>query len=187
MLKTEELKDYFRYQSNICFNSRLFGTDIKTHGGKVLMLFAEIYSFMVNEFGLDLTFNMLVNYENSKTFMHWFWKIKHNLGQNTLKDPDFVDIGKWIGKGFFLKIIYSIIIDNEVLLSEHFSKEDIDQIVKRLIERQKKILQYLIMDNYFSQTYTTAIKTYPSGYHLLGENVMLNFENENFKEINCIL
>lgn len=183
---TSDLEVYFRKQTDICFCSELFGDLINEHGSKVLMLFAEIYSFMVQEFGLKLAPQIIIDYSNSKIFKEWFWTIKHRLGENLHHDPTFDEIGKWIGRGFFLKIIISIIIFSEKKINDYKHYNNVSEKIKRLIFRQQRLLNVLLRCNYFTKQGSSAIEIIKDGYLLLGEKTVLNFETGFFYSNNVI-
>ena len=171
------LKKYYKYQEDICFKSKLYD-DINVHGSKVLMLFAEIYSFMVDRFGLTNMPFIISEYQNSKGFRNWFWKVKHKLGQEISSDPGFCDIGRWIGKGLFLKICLSLIYHNHLLTDE--------KLIKSLIEKQKSLIMDIIRDNQFKKNGKKAIRFINGGYTLLNEKVIISHEDASFFNENII-
>lgn len=173
------LKNYYKCQKDICLKSELFGDRVFEHGSKIIMLFAEIYSFMVERYGLNLIPSTIINYENSHSFKHWFWEIKHNLGTEIQADPSFCDIGKWIGKGLFLKICLSISYHNKLMLDEN--------IIKDMIKRQLKMLDDLKSDNCFIKNGKKAIEVYDYGYTLLKQKTVLSYDNEYFFKENIIV
>ncbi|HOV13269.1 MAG TPA: hypothetical protein PK771_03205 [Spirochaetota bacterium] len=172
------LSSYYRCQKDICLRSELFGERIFEHGSKVVMLFAEIYSFMVEKYGLNVIPSIIINYENSPSFKHWFWEVKHKLGIELNSDPTFYDIGKWIGKGLFLKICLSITHHNNLLLDE--------SIVNEMISRQSKMLHELNKDGAFFRNGKNAIEMTDRGYILLREKTVLSYDNEYFFKDNVI-
>ncbi len=172
------LSNYYRCQKDICLRSELFGERIVEHGSKVVMLFAEIYSFMVDKYGLNVIPSIIINYENSAPFKHWFWGVKHKLGIEIQSDPTFCDIGKWIGKGLFLKICLSITYHNKLMIDEN--------IVREMIDRQKKMIEELSEDNFFSRNSKKAIDFVDRGYILLKEKTILSYDNEFFFRENVI-
>lgn len=165
-----EIKKYFQSQKDICFNSELY-YDKCTHGSKIIMLFAEIFSFMVNIYGINNTSNLITQYSNTSTFKKWFWQIKHRLGEHILDDPSFYDIGKWIGKGFFLKIILSLILHGGLLIEEN--------TLNKIIEKQNKLLKELISEKHFANGKMSIIQEH-DGYILLNEKICLCCEKEHF-------
>jgi hypothetical protein len=171
------LKKYYKYQEDICYKSKLFD-DIHEHGSKVLMLFAEIYSFMVDKYGINNMPFVISEYQNSKIFRTWFWKVKHKLGQEVGADPSFCDIGKWIGKGLFLKICLSMIYHNHLLTDE--------KIIKMLVEKQKSLILDIIRDNSFKKNGKKAIEFVNGGYFLLNEKIILSKESTDFFQENII-
>ena len=179
-----DLKKYYRCQTDICFHSELFGSEIHKHGSKVLMLFAEIYSFLVLEFGLNFTPDMITKYGNSKAFKHWFWQIKHRLGEELKNEPNFNDIGKWIGKGFFLKIILNLLKHSTEYITNYSVFKD--TVLDRVVNRQRALLRHLMQENYFSTTGAQAIEEVEDGYILLNEKVILNPQSEYFFNRNLI-
>jgi len=172
------LTNYYRCQRDICLKSELFGEYIVEHGSKVVMLFAEIYSFLVEKYGLNIIPSLMINYQNSPSFKHWFWHIKHNLGIELGSDPTFYDIGKWIGRGFFLKISLSILHNNILLLDE--------KIINEMIDKQKRIVSELMVDNTFSKNSKNAIIKNEKGYILLKERTVLSYDSEYFFKDNII-
>lgn len=182
----KDLKKYFKCQTDICYSSELYGSDIEEHGSKVLMLFAEIYSYMVGEFGLNLAPNIIIKFENSEIFKSWFWNVKHVLGYKLSKDPEFQDIGKWIGQGLFLKIVLSIINYNLVFLNDCVSNFNIETITKNVITKQRNIIDNLLISNHFVLNGRKAIDIFPDGYNLLNETVLLDYKNPLFNTINII-
>ena len=173
----EETKKYYRSQTEICFKCDLF-SDKHTHGSKVIMLFAEVFSFMVDVYGINKIASLITQYSNTTGFKKWFWKIKHVLGENIHKDPTFYDIGKWIGKGFFLKICISLIIYNGMMIEE--------VILKKMVERQKSLLKGLSKEKYFASGSVTLTEK-DDHYTLLNEKIMLSYENEYFYLENLII
>jgi hypothetical protein len=172
-----DLKRYYKYQEDICYKSRLYD-DITEHGSKVVMLFAEIYSFMVDKFGLTSVPKIISEYQNSKVFCNWFWNVKHYLGQEVLNDPSFCDIGKWIGKGFFLKICLSLIYHNHLFTDEY--------VINQMIEKQKKLLAELLKENSFTKNGKSAITKIENGYILLNEKTILSCDHDLFYKENII-
>jgi len=172
-----DLRMYFRCQKDICFKSELFGDKIIDHGGKIVALFAEIYSFMVEVYGLSMTPDVIVKFSNSDRFKNWFWTVKHKLGQSTYSDPDFIEIGDWMGKGLFLKITFSMILYNNLYFDE--------SLINKLIEKQKRLLKSLLETNRF-QNGKKAIETDDWGYTLLEERTMLLYSSDLFHQNNLI-
>lgn len=172
-----ELKEYFRSQKDICFKSELYN-DKYVHGSKIIMLFAEVFSFIVKIYGVNNSSKIITQYSNTTGFKKWFWKIKHRLGEYILSDPTFCDIGKWIGKGFFLKICISLIIFNGLLLEEN--------ILNKMINKQKKLLKELSEEKYFANG-KKAIITNNDHYILLNEKISLSYTNEHFFIENLII
>ena len=82
MGKKNDLTQYYKCQTDICFNSQLYGENIEEHGSKILMLFAEV-CVSCRGFGLNLTPRMIILYENTEFLNHGFWKVKHQLGDRT--------------------------------------------------------------------------------------------------------
>ena len=172
------LSNYYRCQKDICLRSELFGERIIEHGSKVVMLFAEIYSFLVEQYGLGVIPSIIINYENSMSFKQWFWGVKHKLGAEINSDPSFCDIGKWIGKGMFLKICLSISHHNKLLLDE--------SIIDAMINKQLKILEELKEENYFVKNGRKAIEQIDKGYYLLKEKTVISYGAEHFFRENII-
>jgi hypothetical protein len=131
----QDMTRYYRAQLKICLDSQLFGDNRKNHAGKVLMLFSEIFSFLSDRYGIDRTTTYIIQFQNSPSFKKWFWKVKYMLGQVMEVDPTFSDIGKWIGRGFFLKITFNIIYSMDLEIDQKF----IDDLVKK----QSAILKLL--------------------------------------------
>lgn len=181
-----ELTQYFKCQTDICYCSQLYGDFVEEHGSKVLMLFAEIYAYMVQEFGLSIAPNLIIQYENSDMFKKWFWKVKHQLGFELFGDPDFDDIGTWIGKGFFLKIVMSIVVYNRVFFEECSPGFSFDKILQRTVVRQKELLEQLKKSNSFTPAGKKAIEMFDNGYRLLNEIVYLDANDHNFISNNII-
>jgi hypothetical protein len=177
-----DLLKYYRCQTDICFNSQLFGDQITLHGSKVLMLFAEIYAFLVNDAKLNVDHNFFIAFENSINFKNWFWTIKHRLGIELQNDPSFFDIGKWIGQGFFFKIIFNLIIDNPL----KFDITNNSKIFDNAIQKQKNILNNFLTKNYFIKPDKPAIEMLQDGYTLLNEKVILDQNNKLFYLTNQI-
>ena len=100
------------------------------------------------------------------------------MGEYILSDPTFCDIGKWIGKGFFLKICISLIIFNGLLLEEN--------ILNKMINKQKKLLKELSEEKYFANG-KKAIITNNDHYILLNEKISLSYTNEHFFIENLII
>ncbi len=176
-LSLMELKKYFQSQKDICFNSELY-SDKCLHGSKIIMLFAEVFSFIVKIYGLNNTSNLITQYSNTTGFKKWFWNIKHILGEHILSDPNFYDIGKWIGKGFFIKICISLILYNGLLLEEN--------ILNQMIEKQKKLLKELSKEKYFANGKTSIV--HENNYcFLLNEKINLCYNNEHFFIENIII
>jgi hypothetical protein len=174
----DDLKHYFRCQKDICFKSKLFGGEIEEHGSKVVMLFAEMYSFLVDKYGINAIPTTIIQFQDSKHFKHWFWKVKHILGEEVLSDPSFFDIGKWIGKGLFLKMCLSITYYN------HFLNDE--KIIKQMIDKQKTMIRELLNENYFLKNGRKAIEIIDNGYILLKEKIILSYDSEYFYKENII-
>lgn len=126
-----------------------------------------------------------MNYTNSDSFKRWFWMIKHRLGVELQKDPNFDEIGKWIGKGIFLKIVYNILIFNRPCAEELKSEGKIQWILQKAMDKQKKLLKELLKTNYYPQTGKKAVDPIPDGYILLDEVIFINLDNPMFR--NCML
>ncbi|HBD93125.1 MAG: hypothetical protein A2015_06985 [Spirochaetes bacterium GWF1_31_7] len=181
-----DLLQYYKCQTDICYCSQLYGDLAEEHGSKVLMLFAEIYAYMVSEFGLTIAPSMIIKYENSELFKKWFWKVKHELGLELSIDPDFHEIGKWIGKGLFLKIVFSMLSFNRVVFEESNLNFNFIEIVKRTILRQEILLNDLLKENYFQSKNRLAIELFSNGYTLLNETIVLDYSNHIFISANLI-
>ncbi len=181
-----DLSKYYRCQTDICFSSQLYGDRIVEHGSKVLMLFAEVYSFLVKGFSAEIASLMIVNYSNSDSFKLWFWKIKHALGIELQCDPNYNDIGKWVGKGFLLKIVLSTIMHNKADLENKGYFFDMNSILLKAISKQEFHLSELLKDNWFTKGGRKAIEPLTSGYILLGECVYLDKDHYSFFSVNKI-
>ncbi len=175
--KFNEIKKYFQSQKDICFNSELYN-DKCIHGSKIIMLFAEIFSFMVNIYGINNTSNLITQYSNTTAFKKWFWQIKHRLGEHILEDPSFYEIGTWIGKGFFLKICLSLIIYNGLLIEE--------SILNKIIDKQNRLLKELMKEKYFANGKISIIEK-KDGYVLLNEKICLCNDKKHFFIDNLII
>lgn len=170
------LSNYYVFQAEISENSELFGQNLE-HMDKVILLFAEIYAFICNEFSVEIAKKLIIDYENSDTFKKWFWKIKHKLGEVLKKDPTCDEIGCWIGKCAFLKIVYNILCyknsDEVVRFAGWFN------VLERAAERQRKLLNALTKKS-------TKICTSVPGryeYFLLNEKMTTDIHDINFKKI----
>ncbi len=171
----KEYREYLRSQKDICLKCDLF-EDKSTHGSKIIMLFAEIFAFLVDIYGIEKTTNLIRQYSNSEQFKHWFWRIKYFLGEFFGCDPSFEHIGKWVGKGLFLKISISVII---------FHKLNIEaKVIKQLIEKQKNLLEELKKEDI--NFYTRIIHNSNDHYYLLNERVVISYDNEYFYFDNII-
>ena len=168
----EFIENYYKSQIELCCKAELY-SDQRKHGGKVLMLFAEVFSCLVECYGIESTTNHLLKYANSKVFKDWFWKVKHLLGECLKKDPSFDDIGAWIGKGFFLKMFLSFLIYSNLLI-EPF-------VLNKVISRQKKLLENL-MANIDITMLNNIIKFDLDNhkYFILNEPINLSLDNEFF-------
>ena len=147
------------------------------NGGKIIMLFAEIFSFIVDVYGLKNSAFLIIQYSNTDIFKQWFWRLKHTLGQSLNTDPSFDDIGQWIGKGCFLKICISLIIHHRLFIEE--------TIINKIIKKQKKLLKELTEYNYFNNK-NKYIKKYSDNYILLDEKIILSYNHECFYLENII-
>lgn len=172
------LVQYYRCQKDICLKSELFGANIFEHDSKVLMLFAEVYSFLVEEYGVNTTFSAIINFENSDIFKNWFWKIKHRLGWVILKDPTFCEIGEWIGRGLFLKIALNICTYNNLSISDNF--------INRMSKKQKSLIIELNKRNCLNANGNNTIEFLVDGYVLLKEKTILSNNNNSFVEDNIL-
>ncbi|MBR6060563.1 MAG: hypothetical protein IKP67_00695 [Spirochaetales bacterium] len=168
---------YFKYQFDISTGSELYGNNVTEHGSKIITLFAEVYASLVKLYGTDITKDAMLKFENCDTFKNWFWNVKHRLGTVILRDPQFDDIGLWLGKGLYLKIILSTIKYNNLILTH-------DNLA-RLIARQDKLIQRFVTE--CDKKYFTAncICRTATGYTILGENVCIR-NCSNLEEINLI-
>ncbi|HOJ64653.1 MAG TPA: hypothetical protein PLE45_09555 [Spirochaetota bacterium] len=175
------LKKYYSDQANICFRSKLYGEDENAclHASKVLMLFAEIYPVLVDFYGINMNPDVIINFQNSKIYRQWFYKVKYILGEEIKSDPDFSQIGNWLGKGFFLKNCLSVIYYSDKL---YFN----EAIVNFLIKKQKKLLNNLLEHNYFTDQTKKAIEIFDDGYYLLNEKTLLSYKKDLFFETNII-
>ena len=168
---------YFKYQFDISTGSELYGNNVTEHGSKIITLFAEVYASLVKLYGTDITKDAMLKFENCDTFKNWFWNVKHRLGTVILRDPQFDDIGLWLGKGLYLKIILSTIKYNNLILTH-------DNLA-RLIARQDKLIKKFVTE--CDKKYFTAncICRTATGYTILGENVCIR-NCSNLEEINLI-
>ncbi|MBR6199594.1 MAG: hypothetical protein IKQ61_04945 [Spirochaetales bacterium] len=168
---------YFKYQFDISTGSELYGNNVTEHGSKIITLFAEVYASLVKLYGTDITKDAMLKFENCDTFKNWFWNVKHRLGTVILRDPQFDDIGLWLGKGLYLKIILSTIKYNNLILTH-------DNLA-RLIARQDKLIKKFVTE--CDKKYFTAncICRTATGYTILGENVCIG-NCSNLEEINLI-
>ncbi len=175
-LTVKNMKEYLNSQTNICFSCDLY-IDKNEHGSKIIMLNAEVFPFLTRKYGISKASNLIIQYINTPVFKHWFWKIKHSLGQYLKCDPTFDDIGKWIGRGFFLKMSISLLIYHKFFINENFIRE--------LINRQIKLLDDL--KNY-QLTYNSRniIELYQDHYVLLDEKTITSYDNEYFYLENII-
>lgn len=171
-----DLRNYYAFQAEISEISELFGQNSE-HADKVILLFAEIYAFICDEFSVEIAKRLISDYENSEMFKKWFWRIKHKLGETLKKDPTCDEIGCWIGKGAFLKIVYNILCskngDEVVRFAGWFN------VLEKAAERQRKLLKNLTKK---SAKICTAI---PGRYEylLLNERMTTDIHDVNFKEI----
>ncbi len=172
------IKKYYNCQKDICLKSELFGNELETHGGKVLMLFAEIFSFFVDAYEVEKTTNIILNYQNSNHFKHWFWRVKHNLGLMINNDPTFYDIGKWIGSGLFLKMSISILVSNNVYIDS--------ALIDRIIGRQRRNIEKLLGEKQLIYNRDCSINLTDDGYYLLKERTLLDPKNQLFFQENII-
>ncbi|MCG8569123.1 MAG: hypothetical protein MJB14_03180 [Spirochaetes bacterium] len=173
LLFNDYFHQYYQNQCDICYQSELF-TDKDVDGSKIIMLFAEIYSHITFEYGLECIVNRFVEYSNTNRFKNWFWKNKYLLGEHLQKDPDSHHIGLWLGKGMFLKIIFSFL---------HYHRLNFSALsLSKLIDKQKKLLEHLKCQT----TYNNVIVYHREGYFLLGEKVCLNPECIHFYRDNII-
>ncbi len=168
---------YYRYQFEICTNSELYGDNVSEHGSKIATLFAEVYASLVDLYGTDITKDAMLKFENCDKFKHWFWNVKHRLGTVLLRDPQFDDIGLWLGKGLYLKIILSTIKYNNLILTNNN--------LAVLIDRQEKLIKKFVEE--CDKKYFTAncISKTTTGYTIIGENVCIR-NCSNLDEINLI-
>jgi len=174
-----DYKEYIKSQTNICFNSDLFD-DKHQHGSKIIMLFAEAFPFLTDLFDINKSGELITEYSNTNVFKHWFWRIKHILGQKLKRDPTFYDIGHWIGKGLFLKIIISLLIYHKIFIN--------DEIIIKIIEKQKKFLNDLIdIIEISNLKNNNLIEIYSDDYYVLDEHVITSYENEGFYLSNLII
>jgi len=174
---SDEIKKYFRSQTEICFSCDLFN-DKETHGSKIIMLFAEVFSFLVDNYGINNVSNLIINYSNTTNFKKWFWAIKNKLEQYIGEEPSFYEIGKWIGKGFFLKICLSVIIYNSFILDNN--------ILNSLIHKQKKLIKELKNESFIKNNQIIIQEFNNSSYSLLNENIVLTIDDEYFYLENVI-
>jgi hypothetical protein len=175
-LTYNDYKEYLYSQTKICFNCDLF-IDKKEHGSKIIMLFAEVFPFLSNIYGITKVSNLIIQYINTPVFKYWFWKIKHTLGQYLACDPTFDDIGKWIGKGFFLKISLSLLIYHKLIINEN--------TINNMILKQKKLLKEFSNEN-ISYNNKNIIEIDKDSYILLNEKIITSYENEYFYHENII-
>ncbi|MEE1291573.1 MAG: hypothetical protein UHW86_11165 [Spirochaetota bacterium] len=174
-----DLSDYYMAQAEISEISELFGQNTE-HIDKVILLFAEIYAFMCEQFSVEIARKLIMNYENSDIFKKWFWQIKHRLGEVLEKDPTCDEIGSWIGQGAFLKIIYNILCYKASDEIARFSGWM--NVLTKASNRQQKLLKKLAVK-------TPEICTVIPGkyeYLLLNERMTMNIYDTNFKEIMTI-
>lgn len=173
------LNNYYMFQTEISKTSELFGQNSE-HIDKVILLFAEIYAFICDEFSVEIAKNLIMNYENSDIFKKWFWQIKHRLGEALKKDPTCNEIGCWIGQGAFLKIVYNTLSykasDEVIRLSGWLN------VLTKAAERQQKLLKSLTK---ISPKICTIIPC-KNEYLLLNEKMTTNIFDANFKEIMTI-
>lgn len=173
--KIRKSKDYFKSQYDICFSSELF-TDKNAHGSKIIMLFAEVFPFIVDEFGLNNSSIMISQFSNSRLFKDWFWRIKHKLGEYKKADPTYYDIGIWIGKGLFLKILVSFIYFHNLYISEN--------VLKKAVKKQLKLLNEII--NCREILYNINYDYSRTHYTLLSEKTVLALNDNLFYIENTI-
>lgn len=176
IINSDNLKKYLQDQQDICFSCNLYSDKYK-HGSKVIMLFAEVFSFLVDIYGLENTATLIKQYSNTNIFKHWFWRIKHLLGEQLDFDPTFDDIGKWIGRGFFLKICLSMIIFHKLYIEE--------SIINDLIKKQKNLINSLDESCTFANG-DRCITSKDDNYLLLDEKIILSYKNEFFYLENII-
>ena len=168
---------YYRYQCEICTNSELYGDNVTEHGSKIATLFAEVYASLVKIYGTDITKDAMLHFENCDKFKNWFWNVKHRLGTILLRDPQFDDIGLWLGKALYLKIILSTIYYNRLILT--------NDNLAQLIHRQEKLIEQFVMEcdtKYFTPN---CISKTATGYAIIGECVCIR-NCSNLEEINLI-
>ncbi|MBQ1999047.1 MAG: hypothetical protein II220_06125 [Spirochaetales bacterium] len=174
-----DLKNYYMFQAEISEMSELFGQNTE-HVDKVILLFAEIYAFICDEFSIEIARKLIMNYENSDTFKRWFWEIKHRLGEVLGKDPTSDEIGCWIGQGAFLKIVYNILCyrasDEVVRFSGWFN------VLMKAAERQQRLLKNLTK----LSAEMCVVLPGKDEYLLLNEKMVTNVYDVNFKEIMAI-
>lgn len=182
----DELMDYYKCQTDICYCSQLYGENKEEHGSKILMLFAEIYAYMVEEFGLTQSPRLIIDYENSEIFKAWFWDVKHRLGRELLVDPDFDTIGQWIGRGLFLKIALSIIEYHLLYFKRCVCSFNYDLIMRGLVEKQRSFIKDIMKSNHFIINGKNAVELISGGYTLLQEKVLLDAAHPLFKTVNII-
>ncbi|MCG8573115.1 MAG: hypothetical protein MJB14_23525 [Spirochaetes bacterium] len=179
-----DMTRYYRCQTNICYQSQLFGEQKGDHSSKVLMLFAEIYSFLAHEYDLNIVPNLIINFGNTPKFKKWFWNIKHRLGEELQADPNYHDIGTWIGKGFFFKILINILLDNNRKMDQINFYQPV--LMKKIVQRQNVLLQQLLKEKQHCPYQKIGLEMIRDGYILLNEKIILNEKNEYFFSSNLI-
>ena len=55
-----DLSNYYVFQAEISENSELFGQNLE-HMDKVILLFAEIYAFICNEFSVEIAKKLIID------------------------------------------------------------------------------------------------------------------------------
>lgn len=174
------LRKYYEDQRQICLRSSLYGENICENASKVLMLFSEIYPVLVDFYGIGINPDIIISFENSHIYRKWFDRVKFILGSEIRTDPDFIHIHKWLGKGLFLKTTLSIIYYSNNLYFDEF-------ILHILIDKQKRLLDELLKNNYFIDNSTRkAIELFDDGYYLLGEKTILSYKKDIFFGHNII-
>lgn len=174
------IKKYYEDQKQICLRSSLYGDSKCENAGKVLMLFSEVYPLLIDCYGIHIINpDTIINFENSNIFTNWFARVKYILGIKVHCDPDFYQIGKWMGKGFVLKYALSIIYYSDELKFDEL-------IIQKIINRQKKLLDTLLQDNYFIENEEKAIDLFDDGYYLLNEKTILSYKKDLFFNENII-
>lgn len=175
-VNSNNIKEYLQQQQEVCLSCELFSDKFK-HGSKVIMLFAEVFSFLVDIYGVKNTANLIKQYSSTSVFKNWFWRIKHLLGEQLNTDPSFDDIGNWIGKGFFLKISLSLIIIHKLYLEE--------AIINDLIKKQNQLIKSLQNSCSFTN-WKKCMYMKNDYYSLLNDKTILSYKNELFYLENII-